>query len=46
MHEAELIFDDNHPGLRVTLSFKRVAEEPRPVKPVAARTDALPETVN
>ena len=46
MHEAELIFDDNHPGLRVTLSFKRVAEEPRPVKPVAARTDAVPEPVH
>jgi signal transduction histidine kinase len=46
MHEAELTFDDNHPGLRATLSFKRVAEEPRPAKPTPARTEVLPEPVH
>jgi signal transduction histidine kinase len=46
MHEAELTFDDNHPGLRATLSFKRVAEEPRPAKPTPARVEVLPEPVH
>ena len=46
MHEAELTFDDNHPGLRATLSFKRVAEEPRPAKPAPARVEILTEPVH
>jgi signal transduction histidine kinase len=46
MHEAELTFDDNHPGLRATLSFRRIAEEPRPAKPVPARAEILPEPVH
>jgi signal transduction histidine kinase len=46
MHEAQLTFDDNHPGLRATLSFKRIAEEPRPMKAAPIRTEALPEPVH
>ena len=46
MHEAELTFDDNHPGLRATLTFKRIAEEPRPVKAAPVRAEVLPEPVH
>jgi signal transduction histidine kinase len=46
MHEAELSFEDNHPGLRTTLTFKRVAEEPRPAKPAPARAEILSEAVH
>lgn len=46
MHEAELTFDDNDPGLRATLSFKRVAEEPRPAKPTPIRAEVLGEPVH
>jgi len=37
MHDAELSFDDNQPGLRATLNFKRAAEGPRPAKVALAR---------
>ncbi len=37
MHDAELSFDDNQPGLRATLSFKRVPEGTRPGKAAPAR---------
>jgi signal transduction histidine kinase len=43
MHEAELTFDDNHPGLRVTLSFRRVAVELPPAKPAQTRAELLTE---
>ena len=46
LHEAELIFDDNHPGLRATLTFKRVILEPRPTRPAAARAEPQAEPVH
>ncbi|HEY4265499.1 MAG TPA: HAMP domain-containing sensor histidine kinase [Micropepsaceae bacterium] len=46
MHEAELTFEDNHPGLRAMLSFKRVAEEPRPVKIMPVRAESQREPVH
>ena len=46
MHEAELTFEDNHPGLRATLAFRRVAEEPRVAKAAPARVEANNESVH
>jgi signal transduction histidine kinase len=46
MHEAELKFEDNHPGLRVSLSFQRVAEEPRAVKTASPRVESYAEPVH
>ncbi|HXJ01280.1 MAG TPA: HAMP domain-containing sensor histidine kinase [Micropepsaceae bacterium] len=46
MHEAELSFEDNHPGLRATLSFKRVAEEPRSTKAAPVRIESYSEAVH
>jgi len=46
MHEANLSFEDNHPGLRAVISFKRVAEEPRAPKPAPVRAEQLPEPVH
>jgi len=46
MHEAELTFEDNHPGLRATLLFKRVAEEPRNAKAAPARAESYSEPVH
>ena len=46
MHEAELRFDDNHPGLRATLTFKRILSEPRTVRPAAARAEPQAEPVH
>ena len=46
MHEAELTFEDNHPGLRATLAFRRVAEEPRVAKAAPARVEAYSESVH
>jgi signal transduction histidine kinase len=45
MHEAELTFEDNRPGLRAMLSFKRVAEEPRAAKALSARAESYSEPV-
>jgi signal transduction histidine kinase len=46
MHEAELTFEDNHPGLRAALTFKRVKEEPRPAKATQARAESYTEPVH
>jgi hypothetical protein len=46
MHEAELTFEDNHPGLRATLSFKRVADEVRAPKTAPARQESHSEPVH
>jgi signal transduction histidine kinase len=46
LHEAELTFDDNHPGLRTTLTFKRVIPEPRPARPTSARVEPQAEPVH
>ena len=46
LHEAELSFEDNHPGLRAVLTFKRVGDEPRPPKPAFARAEQQPEPVH
>lgn len=45
LHEAELSLEDNHPGLRATLAFKRAAEEPRPPRAEPARVESQPEAV-
>jgi signal transduction histidine kinase len=46
MHEAELIFEDNHPGLRAMLSFKRVAGDARPAKTAPVRAESYSEPVH
>ena len=48
LHEAELFFEDNHPGLRARLTFKRVEQEPRTPKPAPApaRVEAQGEPVH
>jgi len=46
LHEARLVFQDNSPGLRAVLTFKRIADEPRSLKPVYARAEAEPEPVH
>jgi len=46
LHEAELTFEDNHPGLRTSLTFKRVIPEPRVVRPAAARVEQQAEPVH
>ena len=45
LHDAELFFDDNHPGLRASLTFRRVGEETQPAKPALARTEPQAEPV-
>jgi hypothetical protein len=45
LHEAELSFDDNRPGLRASLSFKRVGDEPQIAKPALARNEPQAEPV-
>ena len=46
LHEAVLAFEDNRPGLRVILSFKRAEQPPPQTKPVSARIEAKPEPVH
>src|SRR5260221_642855 len=43
---AELSFEENHRGLRATLTFKPVEEAPRLAKPAPARIESQPETVH
>ena len=45
MHDAELILDDNRPGLRAVLRFKGVDSSIRSAKP-AARSEPRPEPVH
>ena len=45
LHEAKLGFGDNHPGLRVSLSFRRVGDEARPVRVPKAEFVRQPEPV-
>jgi hypothetical protein len=45
LHEAELSFQDNHPGLRASLTFKRAGEEPPLAKPALARMEPEDEPV-
>src|SRR5262249_21837313 len=40
LHEAKLSFDDNQPGLKVTLTFNRAPDLPRTTKPTAARVES------
>jgi signal transduction histidine kinase len=42
LHEAKLAFDDNQPGLRATLTFRRVSDE---IRPAEAPADFLPVPV-
>jgi hypothetical protein len=44
MHDAELLLEDNRPGLRAVLRFKRVGTAARPAKP-AARAEPRVEQV-
>jgi signal transduction histidine kinase len=47
LHEAELSFEDNnHRGLRATLTFKPVEEAPRIAKAAPARIESRPEPVH
>jgi signal transduction histidine kinase len=47
LHEAELSFEDNnHRGLRATLTFKPVEEAPHVAKPTPARIESHPEPVH
>jgi signal transduction histidine kinase len=46
LHEAELSFEDNHPGLRAVMTFKRVGDEPRLPKPAFVRAEQQPEPVH
>lgn len=39
MHDAKLVLDDNHPGLRATLHFDRAERKPRPPTPAPARAE-------
>jgi signal transduction histidine kinase len=45
MHDAELVLDDNHPGLRAVLRFKKVDSSVRSAKP-AVRSEPRPEPVH
>jgi signal transduction histidine kinase len=46
LHEAELVLDDNHPGLRVSLIFKRGDAAGRTAIPAAGRAETRTETVH
>jgi signal transduction histidine kinase len=46
LHEAKFAFDDNHPGLRATLSFRRVGDEPRSGKSMRQEFLIQPEPVH
>jgi signal transduction histidine kinase len=46
LHEARLAFEDNRPGLRVTLTFRRVGDEPRSGKAYQPELFAQPEPVH
>jgi hypothetical protein len=45
MHDAELVLDDNHPGLRAVLRFKRAETVLRPAK-AAQRAEPRVEQVH
>lgn len=45
LHEGSLNFGDNNPGLRATLSFRRVGDEPRPAKVSTQELLPQPEPV-
>jgi signal transduction histidine kinase len=46
LHEAELSFEDNHRGLRATLTFKPVEQAPRASKAAPARIESHAEPVH
>ena len=46
LHEAELCFEDNHRGLRATLTFKPVEQSQRAPKAAPARVEPHPEPVH
>jgi signal transduction histidine kinase len=46
LHEAQLAFNDNHPGLRATLTFNRVGDEPGPARTVHPEFVPQPEPVH
>jgi signal transduction histidine kinase len=45
LHEAELSFEDNHPGLRAVLTFKRAGGDVRDAKPGSVRAESHVEHV-
>jgi signal transduction histidine kinase len=46
LHEATLSFEDNHPGLRATLAFHRIGDEPRRAPAAQQEIRAQPEPVH
>jgi signal transduction histidine kinase len=46
LHEAELTFEDNHRGLRASLTFKPLEQAPRVARAAPARVESQPETVH
>ena len=46
LHDAELVLDDNHPGLKATLIFKRSSELARAPLALTARPEIRAETVH
>ena len=46
LHEAELVFEDNRPGLRAELRFKHAEPERLPPKALPVRVEARSETVH
>ena len=46
LHEATLSFEDNHPGLRATLVFHRMGDEPRRAPAAKTEVRAQPEPVH
>ena len=46
LHEATLSFEDNHPGLRATLAFHRIGDEPRRTPAAQQEIRAQPEPVH
>jgi signal transduction histidine kinase len=46
LHEAELSFEDNHSGLRATLTFKPVEQAQRVAKAAPSRIESHPEPVH
>ncbi len=46
LHDAELVLEDNRPGLRAVLRFKKSEVAPRPVKAISTRAELRVEEVH
>jgi signal transduction histidine kinase len=46
LHDAELVLEDNRPGLRAVLRFKKSEVVPRPVKAISSRAEPRVEEVH